>query len=113
MARQPTKTDLIKEVAALKALLQNEQTRDDSRRAELSDILDNVEIEPGSYGPRSRRVITASWVRIAFLIGELKSDANYSIMLEKMRGLERELSYARHELDKVKREKKENPDQSD
>lgn len=94
-ARAPkvTKELLLKENALLTERLESMIREDFNRRTTLSKLLGNYSIVRKSYDYRDaseKQIEVESWLGIAFLIGELKSDANYSLCIETRETLRRE-----------------------
>ena len=57
-------------------------------RTVLSELLGSIEYTRGlGYSTNEGRVKVQSWEGIAFLIGELKSDADYSLIVEQVKNL--------------------------
>lgn len=52
---------------------------------------------------KTRTVILQDWIGIAFLIGELKADANYSILLEGERSIKEENQQLKETIDNIRR----------
>lgn len=79
-----TKEQLQKENAVLKDQLEMWKENDLSRRTVLSELLGSYELfsEYGYSNRNSKKVDVRDWLGISFLIGELKSDADYSCVLE-------------------------------
>ena len=89
-----TKEYLIKENAKientlndLKDTLNDLKDKDIRLRDELGKVLDITRQRPFYYGSTEK----LSWEEIFFRIGELNSDANYTILLEQKRMLEDKL----------------------
>jgi hypothetical protein len=86
-----TKEDLIKENAILKSDLERFKTLDEQWRRELSELLDNfVYSQDRGTHQTEKKVEVCSWLKIAFLIGEFKADADYSVTLQAREELKRE-----------------------
>lgn len=90
-----TKEELIKENGKLYGQVERLQLDDKTRRIELSGLLDNYEWEiEREYGysssKKTKKVIDASWLEIAFLIGELKADADYAMCIQAREDLKKE-----------------------
>lgn len=84
MSNQKTKEELVKENTLLEQKL-SERGKEDLRiRTELSELLDSYTETTDRFGGGGveRKINVQSWLGIAFLIGELKADANYSMVLE-------------------------------
>jgi len=78
-----TKQELIEKNAELRHALNSTEADDSIRRKEFSKLLDNYELSTGyNYGTQKKELVIASWLEIAFMIGELKADANYSCVIE-------------------------------
>lgn len=80
-----TKSQLEKDLAVSLAGVARLKAEDERVRRVLCDMLDNVEYKPNDYGYTSkpkREVVVESWEGVAFLIGELKADANYHMCIE-------------------------------
>lgn len=102
-----TKEQLIKDKAILEAKLENRITEDNRVREVLSELLDSYEYtqEYGYSNSKIKKVLTRSWEGIAFLIGELKADANYAMCIEAREDLKVEnnvLKQRIHDLEKPK-----------
>lgn len=76
-------TALERENASLKREMEIMKETDVSRRTVLSEMLDSYEYT-SAYGMsrQEKSVKVRNWMGIAFLIGELKADANYAMVIE-------------------------------
>jgi hypothetical protein len=80
--KKPTNAELISENAELKTLLDSYKQKDLTIRTDLSKLLDSYTYESRyRYGDKEKKVDVQSWLGIAFMIGELKADADFSILL--------------------------------
>jgi len=94
-----TKEQLQKQNTILEEKLTRMVDEDRRLREVFSDLLDSSEFvqEYGFSHSKERKVVVRSWEGIAFMIGELKSDADYSALIEKLENLKKEnLSMAAH-----------------
>lgn len=85
------KDELQKENGRLRSKLEEWEREDKRLRTELSAVL---RYENGSgYSSLSytQRTDPMTWIQIAFHMGELRADANYSMLLANRADLEREL----------------------
>ena len=90
MGKQITKKELQEENGLLKGKLSILASKDLELRTSISEMLDSFEFEkePSTasfyWNPsKAKRFLKVQeWLGIAFLIGELKADANYSIILQ-------------------------------
>lgn len=105
-----TREELIAENAKLINEIETRDANDRKLRTTLSELLDSVEVEverdPYSMHRRAvktRTVILQDWIGIAFLIGELKADANYSILLEGERSIKEENQQLKETIDNIRR----------
>jgi hypothetical protein len=85
-----TKEDLVKQNAAYYNANESLKRDDEAIRAELGKLLGVVDTSQYLYGTQRDRV--PSWYEICYLIGELKSDANYSCLIEARESLKREIA---------------------
>lgn len=88
-----TKEDLIKQNERLQVKADTMEAEDIRVRKVLSELLDSYEYKT-SYGYSNspeKTVKVRSWEGIAFLIGELKADADYSMCIEAREELKREV----------------------
>lgn len=106
---------LEEENITLQERLKRMEAEDERKRGVFSDLLDNVEyIDDSSFGyaPRhgvgKRKVITAQWEEIFFMMGELKADANYSLCLQREQDARMEATKWKAELGRVELEMKDN-----
>lgn len=74
-----TKEDLIKENATLSKKVEEFGDKDRALRVELGELLD-IYHRPNAFQYQDRDEIP-SWYKIAYMIGELKSDADFSCVL--------------------------------
>lgn len=95
---QITKEQLIREKARLQALIDNSDSNDENLRREFSMLLAHYVTIPGPFVERETK--TMSWLEIFFRVGELNSDANYTILLEQKRSLEIEVEKLKRKLEK-------------
>lgn len=95
-----TKEQLQKQNTMLEEKLTRMVDEDRRLREVFSDLLDSSEFVEG-YGfshSKERKVVVQSWEGIAFLIGELKSDADYSCVIEARENLKRENQILREHI---------------
>lgn len=105
IARQPKPTilDLEKKIAVLEADIRNFEEGDTRRRTILCELLGSyVKKEPTYTYDSGPKVDVLGWMGIAFLIGKLKADANFSQLIESRNNLRRENDDLREELYKLK-----------
>jgi len=76
-----TKDSLIRENAVLAAKIERINKADEARRSVLSELLDSYEWVQDIYSnyPKKKQPVVRDWLGIAFLIGELKADADYAM----------------------------------
>jgi len=85
-----TKEDYIKENGRLREMLQVAEINDQKVRENLTQILKYYPSNDSyGYGARTPNVMT--WLDIAFAMGELRADANYSMLLESREIMRREI----------------------
>lgn len=78
-----TKEDLIKTNERLQNRVKQLESEDLRIREVLSGLLDSYTFETDFYGGRKeKKTVVQSWEGIAFLMGELKADANYSMVIQ-------------------------------
>lgn len=106
---------LEEENITLQERLKRMEAEDERKRGVFSDLLDNVEYIDNSYLGYSsksdrvkRKVITAQWEEIFFMMGELKADADYSLCLHREQDARMEATKWRAELGRVEQEMKDN-----
>jgi len=87
-----TKESLLKENKKLSVSLEFWKGEDRRLRREFTNILSH-QYPPYGGAPNE----TLSWEEIFFRIGELNSDANYTILLEQKRLLERQIEEIKQE----------------
>jgi hypothetical protein len=107
-----TKEELIKENATLTEKLVRMKLDEENTRKVLSELLDSYEwIAKGYYNPeRDKKVIVRDWIGIAFLIGELKADADYAMCIQAREALRNENEALKEEIYNLKNPpKKTNP----
>lgn len=99
-----TKEELQKEAHKWRTLYEELEKRDIITRTTLSDLLDSHEYtqEYGYSSKTSKKVVVRDWLGIAFLIGELKADSNYSTLIKTNNGLVQEREMLRTEIDALK-----------
>jgi hypothetical protein len=102
-----TKEVLVKENAILKAEITRLNALDEDRRKTLSDLLDSYEYVPEFYNSYSnskgkRQLNVRDWLGIAFLIGELKADADYAMVLQSRDHFQKEAETLRRQLEEIK-----------
>lgn len=77
-----TKEELIKLNERLEVKVKMLQSEDERMRTVFSELLDSTYYENDFYGSRKeKKTKVLSWEGIAFLMGELKADANYSCVI--------------------------------
>lgn len=103
------------ENTTLQERLKRMEAEDERRRNVFSDLLDNVEYTANRYLGYSslpergdRKVITAQWEEIFFMMGELKADAEYSLCLHREQEAREEANKLRRALEVSKQEKEDN-----
>lgn len=78
-----TKEELLKTNERLENKLKVFESEDLRVRTVFSELLDSTYFESDFYGSRKeKKVKVLSWEGIAFLMGELKADANYSMVIQ-------------------------------
>lgn len=75
-----TKEEIVKDNNDLTARIGKLINRENELRERFTDILGHMREISSSWGTPKREILT--WEEIFFKIGELNSDANYSIILE-------------------------------
>ena len=95
------KSEFMKENNRLASKCNRLTDKDEHLRRQFTDVL---------FPPRNRnswdssgKVDTLQWEEIFFRIGELNSDANYTILLNRKSNLESENFRLNEELDRIKR----------
>lgn len=102
-SRYMKKDDLIKENARLMAEVEALNREDETRRKELSALLNSYDLYVDKWtGRKDKAVAVQSWLGIAFLIGELKADADYSCVLEARENFRRENEELHREIKDLK-----------
>ena len=104
-----TKEELIKNNAALESEVATLKSEDLRLRETFCDLLDSAEFvqEYGFSQNRERKVVVQSWEGIAFMLGELKADAEFSLSLERERILRDEKGQLLNELSRLSNPKEE------
>lgn len=98
-----TKEQLLAENAKLTSKLEAWEANDRKLRDDFADLLDQYEWIKEYYSYDKKKVLTnLSWHKIAFLVGELKADANYSILLEEHRRGEKQNMELMEEIHRLK-----------
>lgn len=98
-----TKDQLTKENATLTQKLENFKEQDLARRTVLSELLESYEwTSEYGYSNKTQKILVRDWLGIAFLIGELKADANYAMVLESKQRLLEEVDRLRREVMELK-----------
>ena len=98
-----TKDQLIKEIAILEEKNKQLLKQDLDVRTDLSALLGKHYFESESWGGESeKKVDVQTWIGIAFLIGELKADAHYSLVLESKKHLETNIDMLRGTIQKMR-----------
>jgi len=94
-----TKEELVKENAVLNQKLEGLNAKDFEIRKELSECLDSYEnVREFGYTQATQSVNVQSWLGIAYLIGELKSDADFSLNIEREKMLRQENEELRRKI---------------
>lgn len=95
-----TKEQLLKELGKVQEAVRNWQETDLSVRERFSGLLDgNENAGVFSYGAEgNKKAALFSWLEIAFKIGELKSDAEYTMLLVRESNLRLELVEAKKKI---------------
>lgn len=88
-----TKEELLKENARLTRRVETFERDDRDIRTQLTEIL---RYENG--GMYSRPSPTMTWIQIAFHMGELRADANYSCLIQSREDLKKEVQELRERL---------------
>ena len=105
-----TKASLEKVNTEFAYRLEAAEREDLERRKILSGLLDSYETIRERYSDRDeRKLVVQSWLGIAFLIGELKADANYSLLLEGKENLLRENAELRERIYRLEHPKPKMP----
>jgi hypothetical protein len=103
MAKQITKVELEKMVTTLEVKLLHAEDEDKRVRQVFSELLESYYYESSNnsfYNNRDKKALDVqSWEGIAFMIGELKADANYAILLERLEVEKKDNLELRAELD--------------
>lgn len=112
-----TKEQLIKDNAVLEKEATQLKEEDLKIRTTLSELLGSFKEEKdpiiGMWSGRPKVVDVCDWLEIAYLIGELKADANYSCVLDKASDLERTVSFLKRENETLKNPKSEKEELED
>jgi hypothetical protein len=99
---KPTKENLVKENAVLTEKIKLLETLDQKRRTTLSELLDSYSINRDEWTNRTKKEVDVKdWMGIAFLIGELKADANYAMCIEAREELKREIGMLKQHIYKL------------
>ncbi len=94
-----TKEQLQKENAVLQEKLANFHENDKNRRQVFSELLDSYEWrEEYGYPKKTKTIIVRDWLGIAFLIGELKADADYAMCIHAREGLKQEVNQLKQRI---------------
>lgn len=104
-----TKEELIKENAVLEEKIKNWVKEDLSCRTTLSELLNSYEYkesEEYAYTKSKKQLYIRDWLGIAFLIGELKADANYAMCIQAREDLKVENQFLTEKIRRL-----ENPDE--
>lgn len=101
-----TKESLLKDNARLNSKLDSWIVEDAERRKVLSELLDSYEYVSNEYGysnnSKKRQILVRDWLGIAFLIGELKADADYAMCIEARELLRNENNTLKQEIYNLK-----------
>lgn len=76
-----TKEQLLKDNALLEEQVKQMNIKDLEIRRQFTGLLGGISFVKDFYG-QNKDVVTFTWLEIAFKIGELESDANYSCTLQ-------------------------------
>lgn len=102
MTKEQQKNEIVKLSLEI-TILKEEDLR---LRKVLSDLLKSYTIKsPGLYGVRgeqTKELKVLSWEGIAFRIGELNADANYSILLQEKDRINRHNLYLEGKIEELK-----------
>lgn len=108
--KKPTIKELELQLAIQKAENGRLRAEDERLRRVLCDMLDHVEYTKEGYAYSNlgskRTVVIESWEGIAFLIGELRADADYSINISRREELTRENEELKNKLNDLLSPKK-------
>lgn len=75
---------------------------DERTRAVLSELLGSYEFQVERWSQKTEKnVKVQSWLGIAFLIGELKADADYAMCIEARETLRKENDNLRRKIDEL------------
>lgn len=86
-----TKEKVIKENSVLEARIKHLEAEDLRVRKVLSDMLGSYEFSSSAFYAREKVICVKSWEGIAFMIGELKADADYACCIKAREDLRREV----------------------
>ncbi len=96
--RKETKEQLEIKNAVLIQKIEARDKEDFSIRETLSELLDGYESsKPFGYS-NEKKVLVRDWLGIAFLIGELKADADYAICIQNNNRLRNEIEELQHKI---------------
>lgn len=96
-----TKETLVKDNARLREQNEMWERKDAKLRTELSAVL-HYENGGGIYSMKYVPQDTMTWIQIAFHIGELRADANYSCLLDSREIMRTEIEHLKAELKEKK-----------
>lgn len=94
-----TKEQLVKENAKLNERLYVLERKDEELRQNLTEILNYYEHDPYTFSNSKMKPMT--WIDIAFRIGELRADANYSRLLQEREELHQEINNLKNPPPKI------------
>lgn len=92
-----TKEQVLKENTQLEQRVSSLEARERHLRDQFSKVLGDPRQSIHDYVMRSD--VTLTWEQIFFIIGELNSDANYTILLGEKHRLEKDNEVLRNKLD--------------
>lgn len=104
MVKQKTREELTLEIGALQATIKSMEAQDLLLREDLSGLLESYEVKVSPESIARQRVDyvsrpnVLSWRGICFKIGELKSDADYTLLLERDRMQKQEIGEFRNRI---------------
>lgn len=105
-----TKGLLIKRNAVLEQKIEAMVKTDLEIRETLSELLDSYEYDFNRWdNQKTKKIDVKDWLGIAFLIGELKADADYAIVLESKKRLSEENLEFRRRIEDLQNSKSTTP----
>lgn len=114
MTNKITKEKLIENLAIANSEIRRLMDEDHNIRKSLSELLKSFDFSRDKWsGNTEKTLCIQNWIGIAFMIGELRSDADYSLTLEKCQRIENDLTRALNENERLNRLLKKNKPNDD